>query len=34
MDAFTEQDLARTAVSDPLARDGSWVILPPGPPSR
>ena len=40
MDASTEQDLARTAVSDPpartavsepLARDGSWVILPPRP---
>ncbi len=28
MDRVIQQDLAQTAVSDPLAGDGSWIIWP------
>jgi hypothetical protein len=28
MDTGIQQDLAQTAVSDPLAGDGSWIIWP------
>ena len=28
MDTVIQQDLAQTAVSDPLAGDGSWIIWP------
>ena len=28
VDAGIQQDLAQTAVSDPLAGDGSWIIWP------
>jgi hypothetical protein len=30
MDTVSQQDLAQTAVSDPLAGDGSWIIWPAG----
>ena len=28
MDTVIQQELAQTAVSDPLAGDGSWIIWP------